>query len=67
MQSTTDGKAIDTLQDETNMGAVGVAILVATQSWGTEPIAPTVKEGERRILWPIRGSEGEEFRTRGLW
>ena len=69
MQSTTDGKGIDTLQDETNMADVGVAILVATQSWGNEPLAPMAKEGERRILWPIRGSEGDEFRVGsvGLW
>ena len=59
MDSTTDGKGIDT------------ATLIATASndWKQDPLPEVRKDGERRILWPVRGNESEEspFGGGGLW
>ena len=54
---------MDSIEDETNMADVNTAILVATQSWGNEPIPPMAKAGERRILWPVSDRDGgaEEY------
>ena len=42
----------------------------ASNDWKEDPLPPQVKEGERRILWPVSSSDNSEEYSLGpgfLW
>jgi hypothetical protein len=58
--SNKDGKQVD----------IEVLVATASNDWKEDPLPPQVKEGERRILWPVSSSDNSEEYSLGpgfLW
>jgi hypothetical protein len=58
--SSKDGKQVD----------IEVLVATASNDWKEDPLPPQVKEGERRILWPVSSSDNSEEYSLGpgfLW